>query len=140
MKKIILITILLLATAECFAIDRDKNTTPQETIHQYCNSWFEADYENMYKLLSKSVSLEIDYINFEQMKVNEMVQIGLPNKCTILDKLTDNGNKSLWSVKISYENKVVGDIVSKNWCEKLGSSWKLSKGGLIGGVLRNPFS
>ena len=141
MKNAIFVLVVLLVSTNCFADEHKENlfSTPQEVIHEYCDLWFEADYENMYSLLSRTVHRNLSFEDYEEMRILEETKIGLPKKCTIKDQLQNLGSKSLWSINITYENTIVGDITSNSWCEKRGKTWRISEGGLINGILKNPF-
>ena len=141
MKRVIFVLVVLLFCTNSFANDDKEElfSTPQEVIHEYCDLWSQGDYEKMYMLLSKTVTLNLSFAEYEKIRISEQTKIGLPRKCTIKNQLQNIGNKSLWVVNITYENTIVGDITSNNWCEKIDKSWRISEGGLTNGILKNPF-
>lgn len=145
MIKVLFVCMTLLLHSICLASGSTETSTvinaesPQEIIHYYCDNWISGDYQMMFGSLSEPLQTDTEYEDFKSKKISDQEKVGLPEKCVIEDKLIDVGNKSLWSVRIKYSNNVVGEIVVKNWCVKSGKTWKLSEGGLVGGISRTPF-
>ena len=89
---------------------------------------------SMYGALLSDVRDEISFEKFKENYKAEKKSKGLPEKYKIVDMIQDQGNKSLWSVEITYANKNIQPLIKKVWCEKEGKKiWRIGDG-----VFANP--
>lgn len=145
MKSLLYLSFVLLLCDVNVAFSSEKESNdfnaenPQDIIHFYCDSWKDGDYRLMYSALSETIKTKTDYDNFKKQRIRDLEKVGLPVRCVIDDNLMDINSKSLWLIRITFSNNLVGEVTTKNWCEKNGKFWTLAEGGLVSGLSSTPF-
>jgi len=118
------------ASSEKFHVPpNSESKTPQNIIEYFCKKWTNANYASMYGALSSDVRDKISFEDFKKSYKSEQKIKGLPDSYKIINVLQDQGNKSLWSVQITYTNTRIQPLTKQVWCEKESKNiWRISDG------------